>query len=229
MSSNLSYALTKIQFGQITKSTFEKNADSLIEALGDDYPIFHNRQINRIELQFNAATNEQKSVTTQLPIISLMSADKKWGVRITQDDVILHTNAYSTYEDFSKKLSTILKNVKAIMNIRHVGLVGLRYLNKLNEENFAANFQRTEFLQPEINGMQMAGSNNASRYIDGKYAININSGVTINNTKYPPDLAELVMDLKVENEILTGAWAHLDIDVYTNNQELKPYEHDSVF
>jgi hypothetical protein len=76
--------------------------------------------------------------------------------------------------------------------------------------------------------MQMAGSNNASRYIDGKYAININSGVTINNTKYPPDLAELVMDLKVENEILTGAWAHLDIDVYTNNQELKPYEHDSV-
>lgn len=228
MNSNLSYALTKVQFGQIIDSKFKKNVDSLIEELSTDYPIFLNGEINSIKVEFNSDTNEQSSIRTKLPVIILKSANKKWGVRITQVDVILHTNAYSTYEDFEQKISLILNALEKIMNIRHFDFVGLRYLNKLDEENFSKNFKRTEFLQPNIKGLSMAGSNNASHYIDDKYGININSGVTINNTKFPPDLSDLVIELEQVNPVLEGAWAHLDIDVYKREDELKPYDHSYI-
>jgi len=228
MSSNLSYALTKIQFGQITESTFTKNSDSLIEELGDEYPIFVSKKVEQIEMRFDASTGEQSSIKTQIPIITLLSAGKEWGVKITQDHILLHTNAYTSYEDFEAKVSSILKAIKSIMGLRHLAFAGLRYLNKFDEENFSTNFKRPEFLQPAFETFGMAGSNMASRYIDDKYGININSGITVHNKKYPPDLAELIDDLKVENPVLNGAWAHLDIDVYLHEQKLIPYDHDKV-
>jgi uncharacterized protein (TIGR04255 family) len=228
MSSNLSYALTKIQFGQITESTFTKNSDLLIEELGEEYPIFVSEKVEQIEMRFNANTHEQSSIKTQIPIITLLSAGNDWGVKITQEHILLHTNAYISYEDFEAKVSSILKAMKKIMGLRHLAFAGLRYLNKFNEENFSTKFERTEFLQPEFETLRMAGSNMASHYIDDKYGINVNSGVTVDSTKYPPDLAELIADLKIKNPVLNGAWAHLDIDVYLQEQKLIPYEHDKV-
>jgi len=228
MSSNLSYALTKIQFGKITESTFTKNTDLLIEALGDEYPIFSDKKIEQIEVRFDSATGEQSTIKTQLPIITLLSADEEWGVRITQEHMILHTASYSSYEDFENRVSCILTKIKEIMNIRHLAFIGLRYLNKFDEVNFTQNFQRTEFLQPTFDKFSPAGSNLASRYIDGNYGISINSGITVNSQKYPNDLIELLADIKTENIILNGAHAHLDIDIYSPEKKLVIYNHDSV-
>jgi len=220
MSSNLSYALTKIQFGKITESTFTKNTDSLIEALVDEYPTFEDKKVEQIEMRFDSATREQSTIKTLLPIITLLSTDEEWGVRITQDHVILHTASYLSYEDFESRISFILTKIKEIMKIRHLAFIGLRYLNKFNEENFSENFKRTEFLQPTFDKFSMAGSNMASRYVDGKYGININSGVTVNSQKYPPDLMELLADIKTKNPILEGA--------HSPEPKLVAYDHHSV-
>ncbi|MBH0049071.1 MULTISPECIES: TIGR04255 family protein [unclassified Pseudoalteromonas] len=228
MSSNLAYALTKVQFSRITESTFNKNSDNLIEELNDIYPISVTKQIESVEFQFNRETNEQKTIKNNVPIVTLKSADKKWGVNMTQDHVILHTNAYISFEDFEERFSFILCKIKETMLIKHMEFVGLRYINKFDEDSFSKNFKRNEFLQPNLCGFNMAGSNLASRYADGKLGININSGVTVNNTKLPPDIAELNNDLGSENPILNGAWAHLDIDCYSVNHELIPYDYNNI-
>lgn len=228
MSSNLSYALTRIQFGQITESTFTKNSDVLIEALGAEYPIFVSKKIEQTEIRFDSSTLEQSVIKTQVPMITLLSADEEWGVRVTLDHIILHTYNYLSYENFEERVAFILAQIQELMGIRHLAFTGLRYLNKFDETNFSQNFKRKEFLQPTFEKFGMAGSNLASRYVDGKFGININSGVIVNNKKYPQDITELLGDLKVENPVMKGAWAHLDLDIHSREPKLIPYSHENV-
>lgn len=223
MSSNLSYVLSKIQFGRITESTFTKNSDTLIELLNERYPNFISKQIEHVEIKIGPK-GEQEIKKSSIPVITLITADNSWGIRITQDHILLHTSKYSSFKNLESRISEVLTAIETTMKIRHIAFIGLRYINKFNEKKFEACFKRKEFLQPFFDNLSMAGSNLTAQYKDNEISINVNSGVLINNFEYPGDLIELTNDLKLENKTCNGPWAHLDIDAFITNKILQKYK-----
>lgn len=230
MSNNLVYTLAKVEYGRISDGKFKESVDAVQEELRKDYPVFMpNTETRVVKIQMTPLG--QKVSETVIPMIMLTSPNKDWGVRISPEYMLLHTNNYQSFEEFNPRMGHLLEVVSQAMSIYHTAFVGIRYINKfryIEKDAFTHIFRRQEFLQPELNKMGMLGSNLSAKYQSNDGWLKINSGVTVDTPKLPAELMEIAADLGETNTLLEGAWAHLDIDSFSTQQSLVEYDLDRV-
>ncbi|POW59058.1 hypothetical protein C3408_05680 [Candidatus Pantoea alvi] len=223
MSEHLIYMLSKIQYGRISNSKFDSGKDQIIEKLRKSFP--HVQPIRRQNsFRFDFSTDGKAELVNEPdPMLSLLSANKAWAIRVTPNFLILHTKSYAGFSDFLERMMTILEAVNEAFEISHVSFIGMRFLNNFeydSETMFRDSFKRLDFLQPELNEWSRMGSNLNARYPIAPDLININSGVNINAPKYLPDIFDLASDLDDVSKIIESPVAYLDIDSFF------PTEHD---
>lgn len=231
MENHLIYMLSKIEFGRISESKFMAGMDGIIEGLRRDFPhVMPLRKQN--SFRFELKSEGAPEVFTDIdPVLTLLSSNKNWGIRIAPNFIILHTKKCEGFKDFREKFFKVIEAVHRNFDITHISFVGMRYLNafKYNEQtDFNEYFRRLDFLQPDLNSWMKAGSNMSARYVVGTEALNINSGVMINAPKYMPDLADLASDIDNINLINEGPVAHLDIDSFYGTDDLVEFSMDFI-
>lgn len=231
MTKHLIYMLSKIEYGRISKTKFMEGMDGIIESLRRDFPhVQPIRQQNsfRFELKAEGAPEVFTDVD---PVLTLLSSNKTWGIRIAPNFVILHTKNCEGFDNFRERLIKVIKAVHANFDITHLSFIGMRYLNSFAynpETEFSDCFKRMDFLQPQLNSWSRAGSNISARYVIKTETVNITSGVLIGAPKYMPDLAELASDIDDINKINEGPVAHLDIDSIFSTDDLVDYSVDFI-
>lgn len=210
--------LSKIQFVRITDSKFKDLSDTVLEELRENYPLVQpKREVQSVQIDFGT-DGQQNFKQTSEPMLSLISANKEWGVVISPENLILHTKNYGEFDQFEARMKFILGKLISVFKISHTSFLGMRFLNTFNyfeEHEFRDSFKRLDFLQPEINDWGRGGSSLSARYaVSESNMININSGVMINAPKLPPDLMQLASELGDFSQVKMEPVAHLDIDSF---------------
>ncbi|MHB9322264.1 TIGR04255 family protein [Phytobacter diazotrophicus] len=231
MAKHLIYMLSKVEYGRISASKFNEGIDIIIETLRRDFPhVLPLRKQNsfRFELKSEGAP---EVITDTDPVLTLLSANKTWGIKITPSFLILHTKKCEGFSDFSERFFKVIGAVHDSFSITHISFVGMRYINSFEyrpETEFSDCFNRMDFLQPKLNNWSRLGNTLSSRYMISNEIININSGVMINGPRYMPDLFELASDLDDVHKIHEGAAAYLDIDSFFGTDDLVDFSMDFI-
>ncbi|MEH2773203.1 TIGR04255 family protein, partial [Klebsiella pneumoniae] len=124
MSNDLVFVLARVQFGSVTNTKFAQVRDAIQEQLREAYPFLDQRgDTTTFEVQFGP--EGQKVNKVEIPSITLISAERNWGVRVTTSDVYLYTNSYVNFESFGPRLSVILERLTPIFPIYYTGFIGL--------------------------------------------------------------------------------------------------------
>ncbi|MEN4519417.1 TIGR04255 family protein [Pantoea agglomerans] len=223
MSEHLIYMLSKVQYGRISNTRFEAVTDQIIEKLRKNFP--HVQPVRKQNsFRFDISSDGKPEMVNEPdPMLSLLSANKAWAIRITPNFIILHTKKYDGFSDFIQRMMNVIHVVNDVFDISHISFVGMRFLNNFGytpETMFKDSFKRLDFLQPELNLWTRLGSNLSGRYAIETNVININSGVNIGAPKYLPDIFDLASDLDDVSKIIEQPVAYLDIDSFF------PTEHD---
>ncbi|EPQ5995043.1 TPA: TIGR04255 family protein [Klebsiella pneumoniae] len=230
MSNDLVFVLARVQFGSVTNTKFAQVRDAIQEQLREAYPFLDQRgDTTTFEVQFGP--EGQKVNKVEIPSITLISAERNWGVRVTTSDVYLYTNSYVNFESFGPRLSVILERLTPIFPIYYTGFIGMRFLNKFSntgERAFPVAFKRYEFLQPMLESYKGAGSNLSAKYQTDAGWMNLNSGVTVNGPLLPPDLEQFAVTLNSKSDVCEGPWAHLDLDSHKPDKSLVKFDKDRV-
>jgi len=225
MSKHLIYMLSKIQYGRISNTKFDSGKDQIIEKLRKNFPhVQPIRKQNSFRFDFGS-DGVPEFVNEHDPMLSLLSANKTWAIRITPNFLILHTKEYEGFSDFLKRMMAVLEAVNEAFELSHVSFLGMRFLNNFDynvEASFKDSFKRMEYLQPELNEWMRMGSNLNARYAIFPDFVNVNSGVNIGAPKYLPDIFDLASDLDDVAKIIEEPVAYLDIDSFF------PTEHDLI-
>ncbi|MFR0654922.1 TIGR04255 family protein [Pantoea sp. SIMBA_079] len=226
MNENLIYVLAKVDFGRITESRFKDRSDAVQEALRKDYPIVNeNNILTTIQFDFNKS-NEHKINQSNERIINLCSSNRDWGIRITQNFLMLQTKRYDGFDKFINRMRAILTVIEKEFELYHSAFVGIRFVNKFQyngDDDFKDVFRRRDFIQPELHfdNSLKAGSNLNAHYFAGFNNLKINSGIMIDGPKVAGEFTDLPSDLGIQSdEILEGVWAHLDIDCFYNEPDV---------
>lgn len=232
MSEHLIYMLSKIQYGRISDTKFDSGKDQIIEKLRKNFPHVQPTRKQK-SFRFDVGTNGKPELINESePMISLLSANKAWAIRVTPQFFILHTKKYEGFTDFLRRMMTVLEAVNESFEISHISFMGMRFLNSFDynsETKFKDSFKRMDFLQPELNDWFRMGSNLNARYPVLPDFININSGVNIGAPRYLPDVFDIASDLDDVTKIIQEPVAYLDIDsFFPTEHELQEFDYDLV-
>ncbi len=232
MSNDLVFVLARVQFGEVTHSKFAQVEDAIQESLRAEYPFFHSAQdAETFEIQFGPDGQKVKKI--EIPTMTLVSAERDWGFRVTTNDLFLYTNSYDRFQSFELRMREVLDTLAKVFPIYHTGFLGMRFLNKFphtGERSFLQVYKRGEFLQPAIENYQLAGSNLSARYKTDAGWMNLNSGITVNGALLPPDIVQFAttLDPTQTNKTCDGAWAHLDMDSHKPSNSLLKYDLEKI-
>lgn len=228
MSNDLVFVLGRVQFGEVTQTKFAQVRDAIQENLRAEYPFLQAAQAaETFEIQFGP--EGQKVNKIEIPTLTLVSAERNWGIRVTTSDLFLYTNSYDKFHSFEMRMREILDTLARIFPIYHTGFLGMRFLNKFSMNGnraFDKVYRRTEFLQPKIGNYNPAGSNLSARYKTDAGWMGLNSGITVNGAFLPPDIEQFAatLDPKFANKTGEGPWAHLDMDSHKPSNSLIKYD-----
>ncbi|WP_272679469.1 TIGR04255 family protein [Providencia sp. PROV032] len=221
----LVYMLVKVEFGRIPDSVFLEKIGHFAHNLRKDYitaPMMH---IKAFKMNMNVINNGQPEVTHfEVPMVTLLSPNKDYGVRVAPDFFVVHTRKYQNYSDISERVKKILYSLIEQFDISFYSFLGMRYVNKIkydNEYEFSKEITRSEFLQPRVCDWPRAGSNMLSNYLDMStgVAVTLNTGIVIDSDILPPELMEVASDIITQPKVLQGPVAHIDIDVNLSSGE----------
>ena len=108
MANHLIYVLSKIEYGRISKTKFMEGMDGVIEALRKDFPhVQPLRQQNSFRFELKSEGAPEVFTDTD-PVLTMLSSNKAWGIRIAPNFIILHTKKCEGFIDFRKKICRLL-------------------------------------------------------------------------------------------------------------------------
>ncbi|MBI4755957.1 MAG: TIGR04255 family protein [Betaproteobacteria bacterium] len=121
----LAYVLGAVKFDQ--QLNLDKHVPALQERLQGEFPRF--RPVQEAILNIAGGSAPQAVVRYEFS-----SADNCHGVVLNQETLVFHVTGYSTYEDYGRRLDTVLQHVGAELKYLFVRRVGLRYVDVLIPE-----------------------------------------------------------------------------------------------
>lgn len=120
MSNDLVFVLGRVQFGEVTQTKFAQVRDAIQENLRAEYPFLQAAQAaETFEIQFGP--EGQKVNKIEIPTLTLVSAERNWGIRVTTSDLFLYTNSYDKFHSFEMRMREILDTLARIFPIYHTG------------------------------------------------------------------------------------------------------------
>ncbi|HEH1844145.1 TIGR04255 family protein [Proteus mirabilis] len=233
----LVYVLMKIEFDRISTTDFYQKFDTFSSFLKKSYPISPPiNQIKAFKVDMKNFREEQPEVTQfEIPMMTFLSPEKDFGIRVAPDFLIVHTKKYRGFNDIRERVNSILQALIDTYDISYYSFLGLRYVNKFEyskTSEFDDLIKRTDFLQPKLCDWGRAGSNMTSSYFDltNDIALALNTGVMINAPVVSPDLMEIASDFIEPTKRLDGPIAHIDIDTSfsTDDGSMKPLSVDEI-
>ncbi|MGR5048160.1 TIGR04255 family protein [Photobacterium damselae] len=229
MNNYLSLVISKIQYAVIPESRFKSGVSTIQDELRKEYPYLSSRsEVQLVDMHINAISGEQSVNTKVIPRMCMASADRQWIIQIMPDNIMLMTTDYSGFAEFTKRMERLLNITQQTLDITHTSFIGVRYINKISILDDYHLIRSPEYLQPELCGYTKGGSNLTAKYETENGWLNINSGVLIDAPKLVPELQEMISEWQVDNQVLEGPWAHIDIDSFNASQELIEYNSSNI-
>lgn len=116
-------------------------------ALLSGFPLYSEAQEMSIEVTPDGVKQSPTGTVYQWS-----SADRTMGVSFTRDFVALTSKKYAGYESFNAQLRDVLTALDKAADIPLIERVGVRYLNRITDENLVARID--ELVHPELLGHQ---------------------------------------------------------------------------
>lgn len=121
--------LCQIRWPKLTKFDAAQVADSLAQAIGDDYPFRDLQQEMQITIDQAGPRQTPGGV-----IHRFLSRDRAWVVALGDMFLALETNKYQGHDDFIVKLGVVMDALLVAAPIPSLARVGFRYTNRLDDE-----------------------------------------------------------------------------------------------
>lgn len=123
------------------------------ELLRSEYPLF--RQVASGPL--NVALPPQLTIQLPIPLFgrvwNFVSADEKWTVALAREFIGLSTNGYQRWEDFKRRMDSLLSHLVSEYSPSFFVRIGLRYRNFVLRSRLTLNdVEWSELLKPPILG-----------------------------------------------------------------------------
>lgn len=137
--------LCQVRWPKLTKFDAARVADSLAQAIGDDYPFSDQQQEMQITID-QAGVHQQPGGV----IRRFLSHDRAWTVTLSEMFLALDTTEYQGHDDFIARLGVVMDALLVAAPIPSLARVGYRYTNRLDNE---ADLERLKTLfKPSILG-----------------------------------------------------------------------------
>ena len=190
------------------------------QSMAADYPIYSEAK----EINYSI-TPEGVTQTVVGSVFQWVSVDQAWHISLAKRFVTLYCTHYTDYAEFSERLRVALANVRELLNVQVIDRVGVRYVNRLMDEETISNLPN--LIRPEVLGYQalptatgevaIRSSANQAIYTVADASLQVRSGMIPAGETVDPAIAPLtgrswVLDLDASVE----ARSMLDVDVVTD-------------
>jgi len=139
----LIHVLAQVRYAPVPE--ISKSIPVVQEALkASGFPRFEKSQIQSLVLNSGSMPR-----IDQVEKWDFLSRDKKTGVSLTQNFVLLHTSSYDTFATFGNMLRMVFETIAAAVTIELVERLGIRYVDLVRLED-GQHFE--EFLTPGLMG-----------------------------------------------------------------------------
>jgi len=120
-----------LMYSAIPSETFNKNHQSLIEALRRDYPRSDVPTLNNFRVDLiNEQVDTEKTSSVE---VHMLSADGKLGIKIGNQGVFMSVNGYIAFPELLAAFNIVVEKVHNVLDITHFSQVHLRNINLFPE------------------------------------------------------------------------------------------------
>ncbi|AOE70490.1 hypothetical protein A7317_26845 [Pseudomonas fluorescens] len=220
--SPLSYMLASIRFAPWP--LLAERFPLIQDALRDMVPLIH-----EIQVQTPTAGASMQAELTTSRMWMLLSADRRLGIQLAPDQVLVFTREYIRYDDFEKILRRVLDELLKLMRFIDVNNMGVRFIDhiKTSSQEELKKYLAAELLAPSFDGFERLGGSGITSYQRG------DKELRVRYTNHPghPSVSEDLMGLLIMAQdptigiripMLTPGEAIIDMDaIYQPAQSLK--------
>lgn len=162
----LARVICQVRFPRLSKLAIgDDAANTVASALADYYPVFNEtREITIVITPEGVSQAPSGGRAWQLD-----SADGSWKVSFGAEFVAVHTERYTTREEFAAHVAAVLGVFCAHLTVPHSTRIGIRYINRV--ENATVDMLK-ELVRPELLGglaVPMAGVELATAMNEAMY------------------------------------------------------------
>lgn len=138
----LAFVVAELQFERIVD--LERKLADVHGLLSETYPLYEVTGLDTL----TALPDATQMVRTSEPAHDYRNLDNTTGVRITANNVQLHTVVYTDYSDFCAKWARVLEVVTQVLRPRIMARAGLRYVDLIVPDE--ADRSPTDYLAPAL-------------------------------------------------------------------------------
>jgi uncharacterized protein (TIGR04255 family) len=142
----LIYVVAQVRFSAVV--AMEKYVPEIQERLRRTYPWFQRSKIQEFVFQMQGTPSLSLNDRYEF-----LQRDKRTGVVLMPNSVALHTNKYTSYEDFEKEFTTALGAIHESVSIGLVERIGLRYVDLIR---LAPGETWSDYIKPGLLGLDAA-------------------------------------------------------------------------
>ena len=122
----LTSALVQIRFPEILSITKAEYVADFQERIRADYPLI------KRELHFDLQQMYNRATQNGLPNWRFFDTKTQWRVSLTTDFIALDTRAYTSRQDFIKRIGSIAHALTETINPRIMNRIGVRYIDRIH-------------------------------------------------------------------------------------------------
>jgi uncharacterized protein (TIGR04255 family) len=179
---------------------------------GCGYPGFTSTQVP--ELIFG--TSGSQPMVQPLSRFEFLDREERTGIVLTTKSVAIHTNRYTSFEEFSKTISMALEIVNSVAKLQLQERIGLRYIDLIE---LGSGEKQSDYLAKHLLGydplavgvsesifnFRFEGSSQYGQLVARHYNPQIDN-------MFPPDLAGISLDYSHRDVPMAGTASILDFD-----------------
>lgn len=174
-----------------------------------DYPVYD--EVQEVSYTITPEGVQQSAGGT---IYQWRSLEADWHVSLSRRFLSLYCTRYEDFGVFSERLRPVVEAAGTVVGIPLVERVGVRYVNRLTEQQLIANLR--EYVRPEILGyaalpspasgaVALVSNANQARYTLGDMSLQVRSGIvppgeTVDPAIQPTTVDSWVLDLDAFSE-----------------------------
>lgn len=221
----LFYTLAQIVFNPINQIADESfSIQDFFRVNG--YPDYRVNKRAELAVKFTGIDKQQFDSPPEINRIdrdswSFLNKDNTEGYVLRTDSLVFHTTAYTTFEDFLKKLHFGLNYINEKFKLSYIDRIGLRYLDAIHPREHE---ELSNYVPESLLGFYgISPTRLKQNLIESISEVNEGALVTKiliskNGLALPPDL--FPMELKIQDKFMNykNTMAILDTDYYTINR-----------
>jgi uncharacterized protein (TIGR04255 family) len=219
--------LAAIQFPPILN--VEKYIAVFQDLIRKEYPLVETTEIETTQVRVEGKVPEVVRATNKL--WHFMDADRFWGVTLENAQMLLHTRAYTRFEDFASRFERLCDALAEAVAVTHYVKVSIRYVDVVRPQlgETISDYLPDHMFLRQIDSVagQQIESFSASSFSTAEGTLAIRCWLNPQHA-FPPDLLPLFRVLGMELASPKNDFAILDTDHVSIDDVAKPFELQTI-